>query len=315
MEKRMTFKRDEGRKLNVVSTSCSPVLRNYAKIKAWENLGKRNNEVNEIPKILIVSPITDQANVKSDREYRPEEKLKPQISKKSANSNSKSPYNSENNKLPKVRIRRISEFHEKFEKKWIGCRGLTGSEKFQACVDLLDGIIQEDFLFGSYLMRIKNDLQGWKKNFDVEGEKKCLSPGFGAVRQSVNVKRVASRKKLSIKVLPNSRKNLNITIQDDVYVRSSLIPEFKPKNCDQIEINLNKEVEDSLKALQEENEILKAKQLKYDQLINALNNRGYPIDEIYENDVLNQSPLPQTEYILISPLLKDLNLSSDDSFS
>lgn len=319
MEKKNIFRKDEIRGNSVVSASCSPVLKSYTKAKKLENWVKKSKDLGKVPKILMISSGVNQPVIKTDRELVEEAIKKFQFSNKSSSYLSKSPYNATPDKLPKVKKRRISEFHQKFEEKWLECQELTGNEHFLALISLLDSIIQEDFLFGSYLLRIKSSILNWKKTKESESMKNRLNFENIIPKLCSNSKKLLNRKPKILKSeeikqskhdSPNLS-NLNIRSESNMAVSATkcFSQLIMPTNSEQIPNN-------RLEILVQESETLKSKIIKYEQLINALQNRGYPLDSIYINDVLMQVPSVSLENTLVSsPLIDPTILSSDDSLN
>lgn len=231
-------------------------------------------------------------------------------------------------KLPKLQKSRLSEFADGFERKLNEVKLKENWDLVRGCIELIEIVGKEDFLFNSFLMKIRKELLRVEKEFrgakgggifgdatKIEelknGEKdKDKDKGFRFDGQTII--------KSSSSSLPKSEilKPHNFLIQspDD-----RLHSEFKV-----LESNLNTQSNTETKprlssqsqllnfqSLQREVEHLKENESKYQLLITALKNRGYPVDEVFLFDV-KQSPLIDDGHLRIYKP-DHLSLTSEDS--
>ena len=228
--------------------------------------------------------------------------------------------------LLKVQVGKTGGFVEGFERKLNRVKFQSGSGLVRGCIELIEVLAKEDFLFRALLMKVKEQLVRVEKEL-MEGVEKNFSFRHGAEELRRNGKEKVNGKEVKIEgktffpsssKLPTSAilKSHNFLIQSpEIFFPSDHKQPDPPPNRQSKIIPKSqsspKHKAVNFQSLHQELTDLKAKDLKYQLLITALKNRGYPVDEVYQFDVHQPVKSGGNPQQLFNP--SNLSLTSEES--
>jgi hypothetical protein len=254
-------------------------------------------------------------------------------------------------KLPKIHLSKLNGFQEKFEQRLEEIKRDEKGNLIGVCIDLLEMVIKEDFIFCSFLQKIKERLLKIQENQGNFGSLNGLNGKNCGYQAQITHFMVSERQEshkdkieLNAQTPPSYLPPLNSLVMnfDALKEHHFLIQaqesfrNFQALNKDQkkeddelktlerfesnADTQSNKDLQTRLTLQQQTIQIqslkgeiskLREKELKYQKLLTALKNRGYPVDEVYEFDVHKQIH-PDNSHL--KPIkLEGLCISSDDS--
>ena len=174
---------------------------------------------------------------------------------------------------------------ESFEEQINRLAFMNLSESIPKYFELLEEIAHEDTIFGSLIMKIINRLYEWKNELEN-------------VSKNTNLLGLQSSKKGSVINMLINEKNLKCTTLDMLPKITSSINEsllesqaplehykFLPLEEWKILEEKGEKLEKDNKILQEQLKTYHEKEIKYSKLLTALNDRGYPVHQVYMKDV------------------------------
>ena len=225
-------------------------------------------------------------------------------------------------KLPKLQRNRLGEFAEGFERKLNEVKLMGSWEVVKGCIELIEIVGKEDFLFTSFLMNIGKELARGEKEFrdcrERDKSENCRKfeelkmKGMDLICEGQTITKSSSSN------LPKSEilKPHNFVIQSPEYHSHSefTVLESNLNTQSNIEARPRLSLQSQLlnfQSLQREVEHLKANDSKYQLLITALKNRGYPVDEVFLYDVKQSSHIDEGHLRVYQP--DHLSLTSEES--
>ncbi|OMJ78518.1 hypothetical protein SteCoe_21621 [Stentor coeruleus] len=146
--------------------------------------------------------------------------------------------------------------------------------------EIFDEIISKDYVFGNVLKRIKNALMEMKTIIDQSNEYIQSLELKIAEKQSTITQMLIGKADDFSKTQNNTSTYKISDFEDPVLDHYLEDPEESKVMKDEIE-KLNNQIKD----MQKDAEVMIEKEKKYASLISALRDRGYPIEEVYIKDV------------------------------
>ncbi|OMJ75224.1 hypothetical protein SteCoe_25663 [Stentor coeruleus] len=192
------------------------------------------------------------------------------------------------------------------------------SSSISEYLELFEIIISKDHTFGSLLKRIKNAIYDWKLFCDQSHEY------IRSLEMKISEKQSFINQMIINKVYYNSR-NCDSPIDKSCDIRNGdtekplyiIIPEYEINFLKEQNSQLNTKIESMMKQMS----TIVEKEKKYAELISALRDRGYPIEEVFLKDVcwksekINSSSVPNSGYVSYNELKKNNNTKIDKSFA
>lgn len=224
-----------------------------------------------------------------------------------------------------LRVKNLkNSFHIKIEKKLENAQKFSNSVAVNDYFDIFEEIIKRDVLFGSYLRKIKTGLMNWyMKNEGLLEYCAFLEDKLNKQQSLINKHFISNRHEISKSAEPaepDDHLNLCNTLPNSIPTYK-FIPMNEKSEFDTIE-KLKQTVKDLessntacqkiIKELENSQQAFIIKEKKFNLLLKALHDRGYPIEEIYSKDVLSQNSIP-SDTKLRKPVPEDyhtLSLSS-----
>jgi hypothetical protein len=221
-------------------------------------------------------------------------------------------------KYLKSKDSKISKFYEKIDKKLETIQKFSSSDVANDYFEIFEEIIKRDVLFGGYLKKIKSGLKNWyDKNEGLLEYCTSLEKKLEEKQSLINKHFISNRNNISKSAEPQEFIHLNNTISFNIPTYK-LVPldEYNKENIENLKITIN-ELEiinnkylQKIEELENCQKISEEKETKYSLLLKALNDRGYPINEIYSKDVLFNHTLNPPKQLISEDLIF---LSSDES--
>ena len=214
----------------------------------------------------------------------------------------------------------------------------NGAMLVRGCIELIEILGREDFMYSAFLVKIKGELLRVEKSL-MEGGGDDFSFGDvsnvfgknGSERSYGKEVKIGGKTfSTSSSTLPNSKilKPQNFLIQSPESCissyRSPHTPATPPSPSNPPSLNIKPQTNSKSHSSTKQNPInsqslnqelshLKENNKKYELLITALKNRGYPIEEVYQFDVKNPVKSLESPQKLFKPV--NLSLTSDESIS
>ena len=226
----------------------------------------------------------------------------------------------------------INSFMAKLDKKLDLLQNSIDLKSLDLYLSALDNIIERDAVFGSILKKIRNGLKIiYDKYSEVDEYCKSLEIRLSEKQSIINQHLINKRNDVSLlNEIENERNYLDVkeknTMEESKYIsvpyqqwievnyRLDDVNE-KARKLENENLEMGKDG-DKVKSLELEIVILKEKESKFNILLQALTDRGYPIQEIYSTDVLNiESHLSNPSQSNIIKLKSYHQLSSDSSLA
>ena len=208
-------------------------------------------------------------------------------------------------KYSKLKDSKISKFYGKIDKKLETIEKFSGSDVANDYFEILEEIIKRDVLFGAYLKKIKTGLKNWyDKNEGLLEYCESLEKKLEEKQSLINKHFISNRHDISKSEEPQEMIHLGSTMPINVPIYK-LVPldEYNKENSEKFRTTIreleirNSEFLNQIKELESRQSSFEEKEKKYSLLLKALNDRGYPIHEVYSKDVLSnfnlQPPNPQ----------------------
>jgi hypothetical protein len=226
-----------------------------------------------------------------------------------------------------MRDTNIHNFASKLEKKLLLLQKFDNFEVAEEYFEVLDEIIERDLLFGSFLKKIRNGLRMWyERNREMTEYCRSLETKLVEKQSIINQYLITNRHDFSIfnELEENNEKAQTCKIESQKYVFVPLVNwEDAKKKLEVFDTQVNclkKELSDQIvfqqriKELEKDQIEFREKEMKFNLLLKALHDRGYPVNEIYEKDVLISNPNTKTQDLPSSySTLKNYHLLSSDS--
>lgn len=196
-----------------------------------------------------------------------------------------------------LRVKNLkNNFHVKIEKKLESIQKFLNSGAICEYFEIFDEIIKRDILFGSYLKRIRAGLRDWyDKNEGLLEYCSFLEDKLNKQQSLINKHFISNRHEISKSAEPDEILSFSNTL-------SSSIPAYKfiplnqysdPDCVEKLKITVkdlearNAEYQKIVEDLENSQKAFVVKEQKFNLLLKALHDRGYPIEEIYSKDVLS----------------------------
>ena len=195
-------------------------------------------------------------------------------------------------------------------------------EGISSYFEVFDYIIENDALYGKILKKIRSGFNEWKKYSDESLDSLGKLKKQLEEKESIINEMVIEKKHL----FSYNVESQHVDYQEASSYSSNLQYKFIPEDKWN---SLNYDIQnyaDKIKDLEAKLEKYCENEKKYSNLISALKNRGYPVEEVYKTDILwfvddintktKLSPLNEIEYLKTSRLNKEsLDLISSSSSS
>lgn len=195
-------------------------------------------------------------------------------------------------------------------------------------LELFEVIISKDHIFGNSLKRIKNAIYNWKIFCDQSHEYiRSLEMKISEKQSFINrmiMGKLHNNSKICDSPIDKSSDTGNGDMEKPLYI---IIPVTEINSLKEENLQLNTKIENMMKEISS----MAMKEKKYAELISALRDRGYPIEEVFLKDVRwktegkNNYVVLNSEFANCDELKKNENekvhkifadfLSSDDSIN
>lgn len=226
-----------------------------------------------------------------------------------------------------IKYSNINNFIHKLDKKLDLLQNSIDLKSIDSYLTVLDNVIERDLVFGNILKKIRNGLQIiFDKYCEVDDYCKNLEIKLSEKQSIINQYMINKKNDFGLfskienedeakysKVVENNEMNY-VPREQLIEVNNMLNDAYEKVRKLEIEnLKMNEEV-DKMVSLEQEIVVLKEKESKFNLLLQALTDRGYPIQEIYSKDVLNlECHLSNTSQSHIIKLKAHHLLSSDSS--
>ena len=227
----------------------------------------------------------------------------------------------------------INSFMIKLDKKLESIQRSADINSIEPYFEAFDHVIERDAMFGNLLKKIRNGLKMvLEKYLEIDEYCKTLEIKLSEKQSLINqflitkLNDISLRNEIENEVLIEDDKKHQIEEQRYISVPYYQWNEINFKLNESLEIIKKLEIENQrvnneigkMKEAEKMLVVYKDKELKFNLLLQALSDRGYPIQEIYSNDVLNLqthlSNTNQSNYLALKNSPNHL-LSSDSSLA
>lgn len=215
-------------------------------------------------------------------------------------------------KYSKLKVSKISKIYEKIDKKLETIQKFSGSDVANDYFEIFEEIIKHDVMFSGYLKKIKAGLKNWHdKNDGLLEYCRSLEKKLEEKQSLINKHFISNRHDTSKPAEPQEITHLNVPTY-------KLVPldEYNKENIEKFKMTIrelemkNSEYLQRIEDLENSQRTHEENEKKYSLLLKALNDRGYPIHEIYSKDVLFNKNLHPPKPQLPE---ESIFLSSDES--